>query len=234
MPFVPIIKNLKNIGSTERVEVIEHILSMFQKCLHNNIIVNDPMNNDKYQLDLVKLTLGAYFSDYSQQDQKTRKVLLKFIKAITVGGRFCKLHFELIYNYIARNPKDLLGTLELLENMICVDTTHIPMFYFSDYDSYIEINPLLTIEKAFANGFGIMMWFRLEFLNNHCSTNELPLLFSIFCNRQGGFEAFFEGNTLFYRTLGSKKYKNPLDDIAEEIYTFEAEKWYSLFINHSK
>lgn len=234
MPFIPILKSLKDLTSTERVEIIEHILGLFQKWLHNNIIVNDPMNVNKYKIDLVKLALGAYFSDYAAKDQPTRDVLLKLIRAITIGGRFSKIHFELIYNYIARNPSDLLGTLDVIENMICVDTNHIPMFYFSDYESYIEINPLLITEKPFTNGFAICIWFRLEYLNHHISGEEHPILFSIYWNGQGGFEAYFSGNSLYYRILGSKKYENPKSEKDEEVFTFETERWYSLFITHNK
>jgi hypothetical protein len=118
MPFRDIIKNFNNVTSIERIEIIDHILKMLSKCLHNNIIVNNPLNYDKYPIDLVKLTLGAYFSEYAKEDQSTRDQLLKLIKAITIGGRFVKAHFEAIYGYIAKNPSDLLGSLELIENMI--------------------------------------------------------------------------------------------------------------------
>lgn len=180
------------------------------------------------------MALQAYFSDYAANDPPTRTVLLSLIKALTIGGRFSKLHFELIYNYIARNPADLLGSLEVIENMICFDKNHVPMFYFSDHNSYIEINPMLTIEKAFSSWFGIAIWFRIEYLNYHQLRNELPLLFSIYSNGSGGFEAFFEENTLYYRVLGSKKYEMDKDEKAEEIFTFETERWYSFFLTHNK
>lgn len=118
MPFKDILKNLSNVKSHERVEIINHILQLLDKCLHNNIIVNNPMNYDKYQIDLVKLVLGAYFSPYAKEDSDTRKALLKLIKVITIGGRFSKSHFEAVYGYIAKNPDDLLGSLEVIENMI--------------------------------------------------------------------------------------------------------------------
>jgi hypothetical protein len=234
MPFRDIIKNLNNVTSIERVEIIDHILNMLSKCLHNNIIVNNPLNYDKYPIDLVKLALGAYFSEYAKEDQSTRDQLLKLIKAITIGGRFVKSHFEAIYGYIAKNPSDLLGTLNLIENMIWVDNAHIPMFYFSDHESYIEISPSLHIEKSFNFGFGFGIWFRIEMLNGHPSGIELPTLFSLYWYGSGGFEAYFEGNTLFYKTLHGKNYKSEPDDKVEEVYTFETEKWYSLFISHNK
>ena len=79
------------------------------------------------------------------------------------------------------------------------------MFYFSDKDSYIEINPLLVKEKAFANGFAISIWLRIEFSNSHLISGEYPTLFSIFCNNHGGFEAYFDNNTLYYKTLNGKE-----------------------------
>lgn len=115
MPFIPIIRGLK---SGRRVEVIQHILSMFSKCLHNNIIVNDPMNRTKYPIDLVKLCISAYFSEFAKSDPPTREVLLILIKNITIGGRYQKSHFETIYSYIARHPDDLYGSLELIKQMI--------------------------------------------------------------------------------------------------------------------
>lgn len=192
------------------------------------------MNYDKYKIDLVKLSIGAYFSGYAKEDPNTRKALLKLVKAVTIGGRFSKQHFESVYAYIAKNPSDLLGSLELIEYMICVDSGHIPMFYFSDYESYIEINPILVTEKAFMNGFGFAIWFRLEYLNSHQTGDEAPSLFSIYANGHGGFEAYFEGNTLFYKILSGKKYENGHDDKAVEVFTFETEKWYSLCISHNK
>lgn len=82
------------------------------------------------------------------------------------------------------------------------------MFYFSDHESYIEINPILKTEKSFSNAFGIAIWFRLELLNSsRPGEDEPPLLFSIYSNGNGGFEAFFKGNTLYYKVLSSKKYE---------------------------
>lgn len=115
LPFIPIIKGLKD---GRRVEVIEHILNMFEKCMHNRIIVNDPMNHKKYPIDLVKLCISAYLSDFARSDQATRDVLLKLIKEITIGGRYQRHHFETIYGYIARTPDDLYACLELISHMI--------------------------------------------------------------------------------------------------------------------
>lgn len=197
------------------------------------------MNEDKYAIDLVKLALSAYFSDYALKDQPTRQILLRLIKAITIGGRFNKIHFELLYGYIAKNPHDLLGSLELIEHIICVDTSHIPMFYFSDIESYIEINPILTTEKAFTTAFGIGIWFRLEEFNKHPSEGEgISTLFSIYSNTHGGFEAYFEGDTLYYGTLGPKKLKGGPEEIDDEnktkVFTFETQRWYTLYIMHVK
>ena len=184
------------------------------------------MNYDKYGVDLVKLWISAYLSDYAKNDQPTRDVLLKLIKEITIGGRYQKHHFETIYSYIARNPEDLYSTLRLIENMIWVDKNYIPMFYFSDHDSYIEINPLLVKEKAFANGFTIWIWMRIEFSNAHLISGEYPTLFSIFCKNHGGFEAYFDNNTLYYKTLNSKEYiHGPEDKKTIEVWEFDVEKW---------
>ena len=222
-PFVTIIKGLK---SSRRVEVIENILGMFEKWMHNRIIVNNPMNMDKYGVDLVKLWISAYLSDYAKTDQSTRDVLLKLVKEITIGGRYQKHHFEMIYSYIARNPEDLYSSLKLIENMIWVDKNHIPMFYFSDHDSYIEINPLLVSEKAFANGFAISIWLRIEFANSHLMSGEYPTLFSIYSDNHGGFEAYFDNNVLYYKTLNSKGYVHGHEDSKSiEVYEFEVEKW---------
>lgn len=149
-----IIKKLGSVSSLERVENINNIVDKFKMCLHNNIIINNPMTYDKYPIDLVKLLIGAYFSEYSKEDPHTRKALLRFIKAITFGGRFSQSHFESVYGYItAKDPDDLFGALELIENMITVDMNHIPMFYFSDHESYIEISSSLTVDKTFKYGF---------------------------------------------------------------------------------
>jgi len=196
--------------------------------------VNNPLNSDKYKIDLVKLTLGAYFSNFAKEDQHTRNALLRLIKQITIGGRFSKLHFELIYGYIAKNPDDLLGALQLIENMICVDNSHIPMFYFSDTDSYIEIYPNLNTERAFNSGFGIAIWFRLEFLNSERSNEEYPTLFTIYSHGQGGFEAYFNENTLYYKTLQAKKYENGPDGSEVEVFNFDPERWYMVYIDHVK
>lgn len=230
MPFIPIIKGLK---SGKRVEVIEHILGMFSKCYHNRLIVNDPMAYGKYNIDLVKLCISAYYSDFAKTDQATREVLLKLIKEITIGGRYNKSHFETIYSYIARHPEDLYGSLELIEQMISVDNSHIPMFYFSDYESYIEINPLLTTEKAFMGGFGFAIWFRLEYLNGHQTGPEHSTLFSIYSNGHGGFEAYFENNTLYYKTLSGKGYVHGHDSKSEMVYEFHTEQWYMFYVAHS-
>jgi hypothetical protein len=249
LPFRPILKNLCNLDSTQRVEIIEHILSKMSKCLHNSITVNNPFNTDKHKIDLVKLCLGAYFSPYAKEDQNTRDALLKLIKAITIGGRFTKLHFELIYSYIALNPTDLLWSLQVIEHMIWMSNSHfnnsetvnngianinLPMFYFSDKDSYIEINPILATEKAFPTWFGIGIWFRTEFLNSDRSGDEYSTLFTIYSNGQGGFEAYFKDNTLYYKTLLAKKYVNGPEEHAVEVFTFETERWYTLYINHHK
>jgi len=108
------------------------------------------------------------------------------------------------------------------------------MFYFSDHDSYIEINPLLTTEKAFMNGFGFVIWFRIEYLNGHQTGDEHSLLFSIYANGHGGFEAYFEGNILYYKILSGKGYVHGPEEKVEEVYEFETEKWYSLYITHNK
>lgn len=108
------------------------------------------------------------------------------------------------------------------------------MFYFSDHESYIEINPLLTSEKAFMNGFSIGIWFRVEQFNGHQTSDELSTLFSIYSNGHGGFEAYFEGNSLYYKTLSHKGYVHGPEPKAEFVYEFEPEVWYSLYIMHNK
>lgn len=232
--FKDIIRELGNVSSIERVENIKNILNIFKLWLHNNIMINNPLTYDKYPIDLVKLILGAYFSEYSKEDPPTRKSLLKLMKAVTIGGRFSKSHFELVYWYItSKDPDDLLGALELIENMIFIDKSNIPMFYFSDHESFIEISSSLTISKAFKYGFTWGFWMRLEELNGNSMTQEPPALFSIFWSGSGGFEAFFEGNTLYYRTLHGKNYYPPGEDRVE-VFEFEAKTWYCLFISHRK
>ncbi|CAI2372614.1 unnamed protein product [Moneuplotes crassus] len=233
--FKNIIKQFGKVSSVERVENINNILDKFRLCLHNNIIINNPMNYDKYPIDLVKLLLGAYFSDYSKEDPDTRCALLKLIRAVTIGGRFSKSHFESVYGYItSKDPDDLLGAVELIENMIAIDKDHIPMFYFSDIDSYIEISSSLTIDKSFKNGITIGFWFRIEELNG-TSFEDYPSLFTIFCAGSGGFEAYFEGNVLYYKTMSGKSYQSgPDDNNCVEVFEFEPRTWYSLFICHKK
>lgn len=109
------------------------------------------------------------------------------------------------------------------------------MFYFSDHESYIEISPMLVTEKAFSNGFGIAIWFRIEKLNSsRPGETEPPILFSLYSAGNGGFEAYFEENKLFYRVLSGKKYEPAPDPSAVEVYEFEPCQWYQLFINHNK
>lgn len=108
------------------------------------------------------------------------------------------------------------------------------MFYFSDIDSYIEISSSLTIDKAFKNGFTIGFWFRIEELNG-TSFEDYPSLFTIFCSGSGGFEAYFEGNILYYKTMSGKYYKSgPDENNSIAVFEFEAKTWYNLFICHKK
>ena len=109
-------------------------------------------------------------------------------------------------------------------------------FYFSELNSFISIDRILSLGRdkgVFSKGFGFLCWFRHEHYLE--PTTDVPLLFSIYSEGHGGFECYFSGTSLFYRTLSSERYikLKPGEikgiEIAADI---EPEEWYLVYITH--
>jgi len=81
------------------------------------------------------------------------------------------------------------------------------------------------------------MWFYLESPNRLLSSQEGvrpdPKLFSIYCEGMGGFEAYFKGQSLYYRVIGPNYHdeESPENQIIK-IGDFLPQGWYYIGIEH--
>lgn len=225
-------KTIKKQPNNTSDNILNLLINLYFKMAEtsNNVIVQSSI---KFQIAKEVLNLAANFFKLN----KLEKVHLQTIFSILSNKFYDK----------ALTSENLYNSIKFIYDVIAYQAPHTDQpqsfFYFSGIDSGLVVGKQKAVSWPFKDGFGLSIWFYLEEANEQISSDEQileisedahPKLFTFHSEGNGGIEAYFVGNNLYYRIL-SIKYNPPSESSNGVLISeFKPKRWYYLGLEHEK
>lgn len=209
--------------------LVEQLEKIARSLLHNpNLLANWSKEPGKEVLNEF-ISLSIKTSDIVQQK------LMSFIEIIVSSVGVKKSNMQHVFQYLTSedtNEKELQTSIKILQILISLNRPPAPYsyFYFSGPGSGFDLNYSQNPGFAFQKGLAACFWLRVEEVNS-----EKPSRLMLFHSKgNGGMEAYFIKNKLYYRTIGPEYTYPELGSNGIFLHEFPPETWVFLGIEHEK
>ena len=229
-----VLYSLPNLPLASQTSVIEQLELIARSLLHNAELlavtstITLPDNRKKQVLNyLIELYLSS--------PESLRERILQLITFLVNSVGVRKSNTESVFKILAKGQLDESGikaAIRVLQVLVANHTRPVPYsyFYFSGPGSGLEINLSHFAEYPFQKAISLCFWLRLEEVYT-----EVPAkLFSFHSEGNGGIEAYFLENKLYYRTLGTEYHPPVPGSNGILVYEFQPETWVFLGLEHER
>lgn len=217
-----ILESLGSLNKSYQLSIIDQLLYIARTKLHNPslILSSSRKSNNKKEYLLDHLIQLMIFSEPELQEKLSE--LISFLGcSVGIEIRHSQNVFQVLTNNIL-DYRSFIAAIRVLQVLISPYKSSEPYsyFYFAGYGSGLQINPKIKNPYPFKSAISVCMWIRLE----KTSPSKVCRLFVFHSFGNGGVEAYFVNNTLYYRSLGSEYNPPGVGSNGIKIYDFTTEE----------
>ncbi|CAG9328520.1 unnamed protein product [Blepharisma stoltei] len=224
---------LPSLPQSQQLSIIDQLLDIARCKQYNpslilSLSMRSPIDNRKEYL-LNNLIKHMVFAEPEVQEKLSE--LISFL-IHSVGANLRHTHF--VFQILANNQldyKSITAAIRVLQVLISPNKSSEPYsyFYFTGRGCGLQITQKKPTIFPFKNAISICLWFRLE-----KTSEEVSRLFTFHSQGNGGVEAYFVENTLYYRSLGTDYNPPGKGSNGIRIFEFATEEWIFLALENEK